>query len=215
MSSDLNERPEGYQELVCPVDSNPCQGQGTLEQCGDCQGEGRVYPPETPLGKCEKPGACLYVTVNPTTLVCNRVYPPCEGQRSVDECAECLRRHNHRPIEVIELAERKFARLLPKYNAAPGPWVALGGIFPFIKASSASPLDSSGPCGSVGEVGEGGIGGRGGADWVREIVKIFDTVYRDLVALEMLKRLPVPSTKEWAPKIWKYVDAFLEGRRKK
>ena len=36
MSSDMNERPEGFCEMVCPVDRHPCEGQGTDIDCMLC-----------------------------------------------------------------------------------------------------------------------------------------------------------------------------------
>ena len=36
MSSDCNERPDGFKDTVCPVDNNLCEGQGTDAQCGMC-----------------------------------------------------------------------------------------------------------------------------------------------------------------------------------
>ena len=36
MSSDMNERPEGFRDTLCPVDSHPCEGQGTDADCRAC-----------------------------------------------------------------------------------------------------------------------------------------------------------------------------------
>jgi hypothetical protein len=36
MSSDMNERLEGFRDTLCPVDSHPCEGQGTDADCRAC-----------------------------------------------------------------------------------------------------------------------------------------------------------------------------------
>lgn len=36
MTSDMNERPEGFRDTPCPVDTHPCEGQGTDADCRAC-----------------------------------------------------------------------------------------------------------------------------------------------------------------------------------
>lgn len=36
LTSDMNERPEDFREIACPVDKHPCEGQGTDAECAKC-----------------------------------------------------------------------------------------------------------------------------------------------------------------------------------
>lgn len=42
MSGDMNERPEGFRDTLCPVDTHPCEGQGTDADCRACLTKARL-----------------------------------------------------------------------------------------------------------------------------------------------------------------------------
>lgn len=52
----LNERPPGFSETICPVDSKPCEGQGTDDVCRVCQAKLEVLSEENP---CPEDDECV------------------------------------------------------------------------------------------------------------------------------------------------------------